>query len=385
MKTVASIEDLKKIAKKKVPRPFFQYVENGSYEGLTLRANRSALDAIALRQRVMIDVSDRDLSGRFLGENATLPVALAPCGLTGAIYPNGEIHAARAAETFGVPFALTTMSIDSIEDVSAATNKPFWFQLYLLKDLGITADLIGRADAAGCTALVLTLDRHVQGVRYRDVKNGLGIPPSITLGSLWSVVTKPRWALGMLRSKHITFGNLKQYAPGGMSEIGDWIEEQFDWGFDWHHVAWVRGEWPHKLIVKGILDATDAKLAVETGADAIIVSNHGGRQLDGAQSTAEMLPNILKAVDGRIEVYVDSGIRSGMDVLKMLGLGADGCLIGRAYLYGLGAYGEAGVKKALELIRDQLDVAMALTGTTKAGCVSADVIQHRRPTSAFAA
>lgn len=232
MKTVASIEDLKKIAKKKVPRPFFEYVENGSYDAITLRANRAALDAIALRQRVMIDVSGRDLSGCFLGERSAIPVALAPCGLTGAIYPNGEIHSALAAEDFGVPFALTTMSIDSIEDVAAATNKPFWFQLYILKDLEITADLMERADAAGCSALVLTLDRHVQGVRYRDVKNGLGIPPSLTMGSLLSVLTKPRWALGMLRTKHITFGNLNRYAPGSLSQIGDWIEEQFDWGFD---------------------------------------------------------------------------------------------------------------------------------------------------------
>lgn len=377
MDNVASIEDLKKLASRRVPRPFFEYVENGSYDEITLRANRAALDAIALRQRVMIDVSGRDLRGRFLGDASTIPVALAPCGLTGAIYPNGEIHAARAAEQFGVPFALTTMSIDSVEDVAAATGKPFWFQLYLLKDLDLSADLMQRADAAGCSALVLTLDRHVQGVRYRDVRNGLGIPPRMTMSSLVSVLARPRWALGMLSTKHVTFGNLKPYAPGGLSKIGDWIKDQFDFGFDWHHVAWVRAVWPRKLIVKGILDPTDARLAVDNGADAIVVSNHGGRQLDGARATAEMLPCIVDAVDGRAEVYVDSGVRSGADVLKMLGLGANGCLIGRAYLYGLGAGGEAGVRKTLELIRDGLDVAMALTGTTCASAVSAEVIQRR--------
>lgn len=383
MKTIASIVDLRRIAKKKVPRPFFEYVENGSYDGLTLRANRSALNAIALRQRVMVNVAERDLSGRFVGEKASIPVALAPCGLTGAIYPNGEIHAARAAEQFGVPFALTTMSIDSIEDVAEATEKPFWFQLYLLKDLGISEDLISRAGAAQCSALVLTLDRHVQGVRYRDVKNGLGIPPSLTLGSLLSVATKPSWALGMLGSKHVTFGTLKDYAPGSLSEIGDWIGEQFDWGFDWRHVEWVRSKWRRKLIVKGILDPADAELAIGSGADAIIVSNHGGRQLDGAEATAEMLPSIADAVKGRVEIFVDSGIRSGMDVLKMLGLGAQGCLIGRAYLYGLGAYGAAGVVKALELLRDELDVAMALTGTTSAINVSDAVIQRKPAPSGF--
>lgn len=358
-----------------MPRPFFEYVENGAYEGLTLRRNRSKLDAMTLRQRVMLDVSDRSLAGTFLGEKYALPVGLAPCGLTGALFPNGEIHAARAAEKFGVPFALTTMSINSIEEVAKATRAPFWFQLYLFKDLAINEDLIRRADACGCSALVLTLDRHVQGVRYRDEKNGLGIPPTLTAGNLLSVLAKPRWALGMLRTKHITFGSLKDYAPGGLSALGNWIRDQFDWGFDFDTVGWVRKRWPRKLIIKGILDPADAQLAVASGAEAIVVSNHGGRQLDGVAATAEVLPAIVETVKGRAEVYVDSGIRTGMDVLKMLGLGADGCMIGRAYLYGLGAYGEAGVTKTLELIRDQLDVAMALSGVTSADAVPRDVVQ----------
>lgn len=373
---VANIEDLREIARKRVPRTFFEYVEAGSYDELTLRANRAHLDALELRQRVMMDVSSRDQTTTIVGQPASLPVALAPAGLTGAVYPNGEIHAARAAETFGVPFCLSTMSVCSIEDVADAVAQPFWFQLYLMKDRGFSQSLIERAHAARCQVLVLTMDLHVEGQRTVDVHNGLGIPPRLTLANVINVAMHPRWALGMLRSKEYTFGNLKDAIrnSGNLGVLSEWVKQQFDPSFDRHDVEWVRKLWPGKLIVKGILDPQDAEIAVSAGADAILVSNHGGRQLDGAPSTAEAFPAVRDAVGDRAELLFDSGIRSGLDLLKALALGARACFIGRAYLYGLGACGEAGVHRALSLISEELDTGMALTGVTDVKAVPRDVI-----------
>ncbi len=373
---VANIEDLRAIAGRRVPRTFFEYVEAGSYDELTLRANRAHLDALELRQRVMTDVSSRIRATTIVGEPASLPVALAPAGLTGAVYPNGEIHAARGAEAFGVPFCLSTMSVCSIEDVADAVATPFWFQLYLMRDRGFSRSLIERARAARCPVLVLTMDLHVEGQRTADVHNGLGIPPRLTLANVLNVAMHPRWALGMLRSKEYTFGNLKDAIrnSGNLGALSEWVKHQFDPSFDRHDVEWVRKLWPGKLIVKGILDPQDAEIAADAGADAILVSNHGGRQLDGAPSTVEAFPAVRDAVGDRVELLFDSGIRSGIDLLKALGLGARACFIGRAYLYGLGARGEAGVRKALGLLAEQLDTGMALTGVTDVKSVPRDVI-----------
>ena len=309
-----------------------------------------------------------------LGVRAAMPVGLAPTGLAGGIHVNGEILGARAAQAFGVPFCLSTMSIDSIEDVAAAVDKPFWFQLYLMKDRGFTRSLLDRAHAAGCPVLVLTMDLHVEAQRNRYLKNGFGIPPKPTLANVASVIAKPRWALSMLRSKQFTFGNLKGQVKGGVRELIEWQQSQFDETFDAGSIDWVRRHWPGRIVIKGVLDADDARIAIEHGADAVWVSNHGGRQLDGTCSTAAALPRIRAVVPDGVELFVDSGIRSGMDVIKMLALGADACFIGRAWLYGLGAGGEAGVIKALELIRDELDTAMALTGVTDLSRVTPDVL-----------
>jgi L-lactate dehydrogenase (cytochrome) len=377
MTIYTNIEDLRVEAARRVPKPFFEYVENGSYDELTLRANRRDLDAIRFRQRVMLNVSERRHGGTMLGEPVTIPLALAPTGLCGSMCANGEIKAARAAERFGVPFCLSTMSVASIEDVAAKVEKPFWFQLYLMKDRGISESLIGRAKAAGCSALVLTMDLHVEGQRNRDVKNGLGIPPKLTPANIWSIVSHPRWALPMLGASERTFGNLKDEVKNSddLGELAEWVKSQFDPSFDWHTIDWVRQRWGGKLIVKGILDPDDARLAVKAGADAVLVSNHGGRQLDGAASTASQLPAIRDAIGGaKAELWADSGIRSGQDVLKFLAMGASACMIGRAYLYGLGAGGEDGVIKALELIRDEMDVTMALTGLADASKVPPDLI-----------
>ncbi|MBZ6075621.1 alpha-hydroxy acid oxidase [Microvirga puerhi] len=376
--TIANIEDLREIAKRRMPRTFFEYVEAGSYDELTLRANREALDALELRQRVMVDVSARIQETTIVGEPVSLPVALAPAGLTGAVYPNGEIHAARAAQSSGVPFCLSTMSVCSIEDVAAATGKPFWFQLYLMKDRGFSQSLIERAHAAQCPTLILTMDLHVEGQRTADVHNGLGIPPRMTLSNVMDIAMHPRWAFGMLGSKEYTFGNLKDAIKhsGNLGILSEWVKQQFDPSFDRHDVEWVRKLWPGKLIIKGILDPKDAEIAVAAGADAVLVSNHGGRQLDGAPSTVEAFPAVRDAVGDRAEILFDSGIRSGLDVLKALALGAQACLIGRAYLYGLGAGGEAGVSKALSLISEELDAGMALTGVTDVKTVQRDVIVH---------
>ncbi|MGO4572625.1 alpha-hydroxy acid oxidase [Microvirga sp. 2TAF3] len=373
---VANIEDLREIAKKRVPRTFFEYVEAGSYDELTLRANRIALDALELRQRVMVDVSSRVQSTTIVGQPALLPVVLAPAGLTGAVYPNGEIHAARAAQSHGVPFCLSTMSVCSIEDVAAAVEKPFWFQLYLMKDRGFSRSLIERAHAAGCPTLVLTMDLHVEGQRTADVHNGLGIPPRLSLANILDIAMHLRWASGMLWSKEYTFGNLKDAIrnSGNLGILSEWVKQQFDPSFERHDVEWVRKLWPGQLIVKGILDPQDAEMAVAAGADAVLISNHGGRQLDGAPSTVKAFPGVRDAVGDRIELLFDSGIRSGLDVLKALALGARACFIGRAYLYGLGAGGEAGVRKALSLISEELDTGMALTGVTDVKAVPRDVI-----------
>ena len=377
MTVFTNIEDLRVEASKRVPRPFFEYVENGSYDELTLRANRRDLDAIRFRQRVMLNVAERKHRGTMLGQPVAIPLALAPTGLCGAMCADGEIKAARAAQRFGVPFCLSTMSVASIEDVAKAVDQPFWFQLYLMKDRGISESLIKRAKAASCSALVLTMDLHVEGQRNRDVRNGLGIPPRLTPANIWSIVSHPGWALPMLRASEWTFGNLKGEVKNSqdLGQLAQWVKSQFDPSFDWHTIDWVRQRWGGKLIIKGILDPDDAKLAVKAGADAVLVSNHGGRQLDGAASTASQLPAIRDAIGGsKAELWADSGIRSGQDVLKFLAMGASACMIGRAYLYGLGANGEAGVTTALELIRDEIDVTMALTGLTDASHVPASLI-----------
>jgi L-lactate dehydrogenase (cytochrome) len=364
MPVVTCIEDLRQLAKKRVARAIFDYVDCGSYAECTLRANRADLELLALRQRVGIDVDRRSTSITMVGEEARMPVALAPTGLTGLNWADGEILAARAAERFGVPFTLSTMSICSIEDVAAEVAKPFWFQLYVMRDRGFAASLIERARAAKCSALVLTLDLQVQGQRHRDLKNGLAVPPTLTWGTFFDVLGKPGWALNVLRGKRKSFGNLEGRIPDAKSltTLSQWIAGQFDPTLSWKDVEWVKNLWGGKLILKGILDAEDAKIAAKSGVDAIVVSNHGGRQLDGAVSSIRALPEVAEAVGGKTEVWFDGGIRSGQDVLKALALGARSTMIGRAFLYGLGAMGEAGVTRALEIIRAELDVTMALCG-----------------------
>ncbi len=366
MTPITCNEDLRQLAMRRAPRAIFDYVDRGSYDEHTLRANRIELDALKLRQRVMIDVDRRSLASTMAGQPVTMPVGLAPTGLTGILHPDGEILAARAAQAFGVPFTLSTVSICSIEAVRAAVDQPFWFQLYVMRDRDFAASLIERAKAAQCSALMLTCDLQIQGQRHRDIKNGLTVPPKLTLANCLDVMTKPRWALGMLGTKHRNFGNLAGFIPGGgkgLTTLSQWIASQFDPTLSWKDVAWVRALWPGKLIVKGILDADDARAAVDAGADAVVVSNHGGRQLDSAPAAIQVLPQVVDAIGERCEVWFDSGVRSGQDVLKALALGARATLIGKAYLYGLGAMGERGVSTALELIRKELDVSMALTGT----------------------
>jgi len=373
--SVASIEDLRRRAHRRVPRPFMEYVENGSFAEITLHENRRDLDAIRFRERVMADVSHRKLDTNMLGQQVAMPVALGPVGMCGAIWSNGEILACRAAHDFGVPFALSTNALLSIDDVASAVDRPFWFQLYLEKDRGFSKELLEKAKAVGCPVLILTMDLHVEGTRYRDVRNGLGVPPKLTPSNVWSIVRHPPWALAMLHSKRWSFGNYAdKVKSGNVKEMAELVKSQLDSSFDAKTLAWVRSLWPGKLIVKGILDPEDARIAAAAGADAILVSNHGGRQLDSAPSTAAVLPHIVEAVGDRVEVYADSGIRSGLDVLKFLGLGARACFIGRAYMYGLGAYGQAGVAKALEILRDELDIAMALTGITDVARVPRSVI-----------
>ena len=366
MAPITTIQDLRLLAKRRIPRAIFDYADRGSYEEHTINANRADLARIALRQRVMIDVSDRTLATSIIGEPVSMPLAIAPTGLTGLFHGNGEIHGARAAQAAGIPFCLSTMSICSIEDVSQAVSKPIWFQLYVMRDRGFAKSLVERAIAAKCSALVLTLDLQIQGQRHRDIKNGLSIPPKLTLANALDVATKPAWAMKVIFGKRRSFGNLEGKAPGSdsLTTLSQWIAGQFDPSLSWKDVEWIRNMWPGKLILKGVLDKEDAKIAAGTGADAIVVSNHGGRQLDGAVSSISALPGIAELVGDRTEILFDGGVQSGQDVLKALALGARACLIGKSFLYGLGAMGEEGVAKTIDIIRRELDVSMALTGLT---------------------
>jgi L-lactate dehydrogenase (cytochrome) len=376
LRTVTCIEDLRLLARRKVPRAFFDYADAGSYSQETLRANRDDLERIKLRQRVLVDVSQRDLTTTVIGEPARLPLALAPIGLCGMQHGDGEILACRAAQAAGIPFTLSTMSICSIEDVAQAVGNPFWFQLYVMKDRGFIRALIERAAAAKCSALVLTVDLQVLGQRHCDIRNGMTVPPQINLANLIDLASKPAWALSILKSKRKTFGNLAGHVRGmeNVISLAQWTNSQFDPALSWKDVEWVRSLWSGKLILKGILDVEDAKTAAKTGASALVVSNHGGRQLDGAPSSISALPKIAEAVGAQIEVMFDGGIRSGHDVLRALALGARSCMIGRSYVYGLGAGGEDGVSKAIEILAGELDVAMALTGTKRVGDIDRRVI-----------
>ena len=364
MPVVTCIEDLRELARRRVARAIFEYVDRGSYAEETLRANRADLELLTLRQRVGIDVDNRSTRTTMLGQQVTMPAALAPIGLCGLNWADGEILAARAAERFGVPFTLSTMSICSIEDVASALTRPFWFQLYVMRDRGFAASLIERARAAGCSALVLTLDLQIQGQRHRDLKNGLTVPPKLTAATLLDVLRKPGWALNVLRGRRKSFGNLEGRLPDAKSltTLSQWIAGQFDPTLSWKDVEWVKNLWGGKLVLKGILDAEDAKIAAQCGVDALVVSNHGGRQLDGTASSIRALPEVAAAVGDRLEVWLDGGIRSGQDILRALALGAKATLVGRAFVYGLGAMGEEGVALALELMRRELDVTMALCG-----------------------
>ena len=364
MGVVACVEDLRKQMQRRVPRMFYDYCESGSWTESTLDANETELQAIKFRQRVAIDVSERSTAMKMLGQNVPMPVALAPTGLTGMQHADGEILAAQAAEAFGVPFTLSTMSICSIEDVAANTSKPFWFQLYVMRDRNFIRNLVERAKAANCSALMITLDLQIMGQRHKDVRNGLSAPPKMTLGNIMNLATKPSWCLGMLGTRRRQFRNIVGHVEGvkDMSSLADWTTSQFDPRLSWEDVAEIRRMWDGKVILKGILDAEDAKQAVNVGADAIVVSNHGGRQLDGAASSITALPAIVDAVGDKTEVWMDGGIRTGQDVLRAVALGARGTLIGRAFLYGLGAGGRAGVTRVLEILHKELDLTMALCG-----------------------
>ena len=365
MRVINSIADLREIARRRLPRALFDYIDRGSYDEQTLRRNHEDFERLQLRQRVMVDVSRLSTGTTVLGEHWKMPVGLAPTGLTGLFSRDGEIQAARAAQTAGVPFTLSTMSICSIEDVRAAVAGTFWFQLYLMRDRGFNEALIGRAREARCPVLMLTLDLPLQALRRRDPKNGLTVPPRLTAVNAWEILTRPAWLSGVLLGRRRTFGNLAAFFPKQRTTaLSEWVGGQFDASITWKDVAWVRERWPGKLILKGILDAEDARLATSAGVDAVVVSNHGGRQLDGASSTIAALPRVVDAIAGRCEVLLDGGVSSGQSVLKALALGARACLIGKSFLYGLAADGEAGVSLALGLIREELEVSMSLTGTT---------------------
>ena len=364
MTVITNIEDLRVLHEKRAPRMFYDYADSGSWTEGTYRSNESEFSKIKFRQRVAVNVDHRSIASTMLGQTVAMPVALSPVGLTGMQYPDGEILAARAAKDFGVPFCLSTMSICSMEEIAKHTNHPFWFQLYVMRDKKFVSSLIERARAAKCSALVVTLDLQILGQRHKDIKNGLSAPPKPTLKNLINLCMKPRWCLGMLQTKNRQFGNIVGHVEGvdDMSSLSAWTASQFDPTLDWEEVAQIKKQWGGKLILKGILDPEDAKLAVAVGADAIIVSNHGGRQLDGAPATIEALPAIVEAVGSQIEIWLDSGIRSGQDVIKALALGATGTMIGRSYIYGLGAMGQAGVTKSLEIIAKELDLTMAFCG-----------------------
>src|SRR5580765_3991377 len=367
MKHVTCIEDLRQLHKRRVPKAFFDYADRGSYSEDTLRANLADLEAIKFRQRVLVDISKRDLSTAMLGEPASMPLILAPVGLLGMQHGDGEIHACRAAQAAGIPFTQSTMSICSIEDIAAAVQKPFWFQLYVMKDRGFIKSLIERAIAAKCSALVLTVDLQVIGQRHQDIKNGMTVPPEWSLSKLIDFATKPAWVSGVLRGKRRTFGNLAGHlkVSDDITALSGWINSQFDTTLNWKDIDWIRSIWPGKLVLKGILDVEDAEEAAKTGAQAIVVSNHGGRQLDGAPSSIEVLPEIVDAVGSDVEIMFDGGIRTGMDVMRALALGAKSCMIGRAYAYGLGAGGQAGVAKALDILAKELTTTMGLCGVNK--------------------
>ncbi|SFU52333.1 alpha-hydroxy acid oxidase [Pseudoduganella namucuonensis] len=376
MAVITCIEDLRILAQRRVPRMFYDYADAGSWTESTYRANSGDFAPIKFRQRVAVNLENRSLASTMTGQAVAMPVALAPTGLTGMQHPDGEILAAQAAERFGVPFTLSTMSICSIEDVAAHTTRPFWFQLYVMRDRDFIDRLIDRAKAAGCSALVLTLDLQVLGQRHKDIRNGLSAPPKPTLANLLHLATRPRWCLGMLGTRRRSFGNIVGHAKSvsDLSSLSAWTSQQFDPGLSWKDVEWIKRRWGGKLIIKGIMDAEDARLCVEAGADALIVSNHGGRQLDGAQSSIAALPAIVEAVGKRIEVQMDGGIRSGQDVLKALALGAQGVHIGRAFLYGLGAMGGPGVSACLDIIRNELDLTMAFCGLRDVRQVERDIL-----------
>ena len=377
MKDITCIEDLRQLHQRRVPRAFFDYVDHGSYAEETLRANRADLEKIKLRQRILVDISARELSTSIIGEKAALPLVLAPVGSTGMQYVNGEIHACRAAQAAGIPFTLSTMSICSIEDVAASVDKPFWFQLYVMKDRGFCKALIERAIAAKCSALVLTVDLQVLGQRHMDIKNGLSVPPHLfRLKNLIDFVTKPGWTFSMLGAKRLNFGNITGHLKG-VDDLGStsaWVASQFDSSLSWKDVDWIRSIWPGKLIIKGIHDVEDARQAAKTGAQGLVVSNHGGRQLDGAPSSISVLPKVVDAVGSQIEVMFDGGIRSGQDLFRALARGAKSCMIGRSYIYGLGAGGEAGVAKAIDIIAKELSITMGLCGVNAIAEIGPHVI-----------
>jgi L-lactate dehydrogenase (cytochrome) len=377
MKDITCIEDLRQIHKRRVPKAFFDYVDRGSYAEETLHANRADLEKIKLRQRILVDISKRDLSTTILGEKASLPLILAPVGSTGMQYSDGEIHACRAAQAAGLPYTLSTMSICSIEDVAANVEKPFWFQLYVMRDRGFVKSLIERAIAAKCSALVLTVDLQVIGQRHADIKNGLSVPPQLfKLKNIVDFATKPGWLMGTLRGKRRNFGNIAGHLSGSqdLASVSGWVASQFDPSLNWKDVEWIRSIWPGKLIIKGIHDVEDAREAARTGAHALVVSNHGGRQLDGAPSSISVLPKVVDAVGSRIEVMFDGGIRSGQDVMRALARGAKSCMIGRSYIYGLGAGGEAGVAKAIDIIAQELSTTMGLCGINRIDEIGPQVI-----------
>ncbi|WP_298809369.1 alpha-hydroxy acid oxidase [uncultured Psychrobacter sp.] len=379
LKKITEIEDLRRVAERKVPRMFYDYVDSGSWTETTYRSNETDFDRIKLRQRVLVDMDNRSLATQMIGESVNMPVAIAPTGFTGMMWADGEIHAARAAEKFGVPFSLSTMSICSIEDIATHTSKPFWFQLYVMRDQDYMANLIQRAKDANCSALILTADLQVMGQRHKDIKNGLSAPPKPTLTNIINLMTKPQWCMNMLGTKRRSFGNIVGHAKGveDLSSLSSWTEEQFDPRLSWDDVARIKDMWGGKLIIKGIMEPEDAIMAARSGADALVVSNHGGRQLDGALSSISALSDIVQAIhaeDSDIEVWLDSGIRSGQDVLKAISLGAKGTMIGRAFLYGLGAYGEDGVRRALEIIYKECDISMAFCGHTDINKVTDDIL-----------
>ena len=376
MTVITCIDDLKQLHRRRAPKMFYDYCESGSWTEQTFRENTSDFDKIRLRQRVAVDMSGRSTKTQMIGQDVAMPVALAPVGLTGMQCADGEIKAARAAKEFGVPFTLSTMSINSIEDVAEATRHPFWFQLYTMKDQGFVSSLIQRAKDANCSALVIPLDLQILGQRHKDLKNGLSAPPKPTLANMVNLATKWQWGLGMLGAKRRHFGNIVGHVQGvsDTANLAAWTAEQFDPTLDWDKIAKIKQEWGGKVILKGILDAEDAKMAMQVGADAVIVSNHGGRQLDGALSSIRALPSILDAVGDQTEVHLDSGIRSGQDVLKAVAMGAKGTYIGRAFVYGLGAMGQAGVTKALEVIHKEMDITMALCGRRRIDELGRDIL-----------